>query len=58
MVVLILHSHLTLRHFHFSANPFCGNKRPRSVFLDNILILDIYSLLEAELLWFYYSLSL
>ena len=52
LFVLILHSHPTLCHFHFSANPFCGNKRTRGVFLDKVLITNVYSLLEAELLWF------
>ena len=52
LFVLILHSHPTLCHFHFSANPFCRNKRTRGVFLDKVLITNVYLLLEAELLWF------
>ena len=44
-------------HFRFPANPVSGNNNLR-VSLDKLLILDRYSLLEAEFRWFYYSLSL
>ena len=43
--------------FHLSANPVSGNWQPTSA-LDKVLILGRYSLLEAELQWFYYSLTL
>ena len=43
--------------FHLSASHVYGNQRPTSV-LDNVLILDRYSMLDAELWWFYYSLSI
>ena len=43
--------------FHFSANPVLKINYPQ-VSLDQVLILDRYSLLEAELRWFYYSLFL
>ena len=43
--------------FHFSANPALEINDPQ-VSLDQVLILDRYSLLEVELRWFYYSLFL
>ena len=43
--------------FHLSANPVSGNWQPTSA-LDKVLILGRYSLLEPELRWFYYSLTL
>ena len=43
--------------FHLSANPVSGNWQPTSA-LDKVLILGRYSLLEAELQRFYYSLTL
>ena len=43
--------------FHFSANPSLKINDQR-VSIDKFLILDRYSLLEAELWWFYYSSSL
>ena len=42
--------------FSFQPNLFLKNNPQRS--LDKVLILDRYSLLEAELWWFYFSLSL
>ena len=43
--------------FHFEVNPSLEINNLR-VSLDRFLILDRYLLLEAELRWFYYPLSL
>ena len=55
LVVLILHGHSTLS-FSFSANHALDINNLQ-VSLDKFLIFDRYLLLEAELWWFYYSLS-
>ena len=54
LVVFILHGHST----SLSVSPFSQSRLSKLVSLDKFLILDRHSLLEADLQWFYYSLSL
>ena len=55
LFALILHGNSTYCQFQLIPSLLINDLR---VSLDKFLIWDIYSLLEAEFLWFYYSLSL